>query len=102
MIVVSGLPCCCLRVTIAIAIASVGLCSGCSCTYREGQHDDKDVDSRHLNIVVDDKGLLRETSKQTKTHYTVIVTEAIETNARYIDTHSLFVTVVDTVVRHGP
>ena len=31
VIVVSGLPCCCLHATIAIAIAIVGLHSGCSC-----------------------------------------------------------------------
>ena len=57
------LLCCCLYVTIAIAI--VGLPSGCSCSgcaWREGHRGDKDVHGGPVNIVVDDKGLLKETN----------------------------------------
>ena len=64
----SRLPCCCLRVTIVIAIVGLHcvafrlllllLLWSSGCTWREGCHGDKDVD-----IVVDDKVLLGETNK---------------------------------------
>uniref|UniRef100_A0A6V0BE74 Uncharacterized protein n=1 Tax=Pseudo-nitzschia australis TaxID=44445 RepID=A0A6V0BE74_9STRA len=34
----------------------------------EGCHGDNDLDSRRVNIVVDDKGLLKEMNKQTNKH----------------------------------
>ena len=34
---------------------------------REGRHGDKDVDKGRVDVVVNDKGLLRETNKQTNT-----------------------------------
>ena len=49
-----------------------------------GRHGDKDVDRERVDIVdVDNAGLLRsKTNRQTNTRYTVIVTKAIEANAR--------------------
>ena len=80
----SRFACCCLCVPIAIAIAIVGSRSGCSscccfgvpvaiaivgscsgCTWREGRHDDKDIDRGRVKVVDAAKGLLRrETNKQ--------------------------------------
>ena len=75
---------CCLDFTIAIAIAIVRSRSGCSCSYRcgvpvpvvvvvfavvfrlrlEGGRHDNALDSRRVNIVDADNGLLSETNKQ--------------------------------------
>ena len=76
---------CCLRATISIVI--VGSRSGCSCcgvrtvagtrlsdcvpvvvvaAVREGRHGDKDFGRGCVDIVVDNKRLLRETNKQTR------------------------------------
>ena len=54
------LLCCCLCITIAIAIAESCWCFGC--TWRKGRVGNA-LDRGCVDVVVDDKELLRETSK---------------------------------------
>ena len=44
-----------------VVIVGSRWCSGFD--WREGRHDDKDIDRGRVDVVVDDKGLLRETNK---------------------------------------
>jgi len=50
---------------VTIAIINVGSRSGCS-NLRERRRGGNDLDRRRVNIVVDNKELLRETNKQTR------------------------------------